>query len=154
MALYAIGADGGEISGGVHVDNGEMIPTRLHAVELGLMSVCGLLQQEMKRQMAFMCVMKGIFMCISLQPGARQAGSENGVPVMAWLSSLPRNVHFLWQEWSYGIGGQKTARLFTLQERGQNKYMHHRSKGMCVWAGGDHCSFRSQWENGTKRGLI
>lgn len=44
------------------------------------------------------------------------------------LSPLPRNLHTLWLENIDGVGGRKPARLFTAEERGQNKYKYHRRK--------------------------
>ena len=40
----------------------------------------------------------------------------------AALSATPRNLYDLWTEWMVGIGGNKPARLFNLQERGKVKH--------------------------------
>jgi hypothetical protein len=47
------------------------------------------------------------------------------------LSPNPRDLHSLWQEYEFGIGGRKAARLFTAVERGRVKYTYHRRK--VVW---------------------
>ena len=44
---------------------------------------------------------------------------------------FPRDLHTLWQEYEFGIGGRKAAKLFTAAERGQVKYKYHRRK--VVW---------------------
>ena len=49
----------------------------------------------------------------------------------ATLSPNPRTLHVLWQEYEFGIGGRKAARLFTAAERGRVKYSYHRRK--VVW---------------------
>ena len=54
-----------------------------------------------------------------------------GVEPTATLSSCPRTLYVLWQEWEVGIGGRKAARLFTARERGRVKYSYHRRK--VVW---------------------
>ena len=43
----------------------------------------------------------------------------------------PTTIHTLWLEYTTGIGGRKAARLFTTQERGQNKFKYSRRK--VVW---------------------
>ena len=37
----------------------------------------------------------------------------------ATLVKNARNVGTIWQEWRYGVGGRKPARLFSEQERGK-----------------------------------
>mmetsp|Transcript_3711 Transcript_3711/g.5065 ORF Transcript_3711/g.5065 Transcript_3711/m.5065 type:complete len:468 (-) Transcript_3711:47-1450(-) len=125
------GGGGGAIGQGMNGDNGQAIHARLHALEVGMMSMRDLFQQGLDRQMAFMRVMNGNVRRIAVQPGARQAAPNNGALAMAVLSPLPCNLHVLWLEWTNGIGGRKAARLFTPQERGQNKYKYHRRK--VVW---------------------
>ena len=39
-----------------------------------------------------------------------------------------RNLHDLWQEWEYGLAGNKAARDFTREERGKVKYVFSRRK--------------------------
>lgn len=47
------------------------------------------------------------------------------------LSSTPRTVYELWEEYQNGTGGRKAARLFTAQERGKVKHKYCRRK--VVW---------------------
>ena len=47
------------------------------------------------------------------------------------LSSTPRTLYDLWDEWTIGIGGRKPARYFTAQERGRVK--HKFSKRKNIW---------------------
>ena len=49
----------------------------------------------------------------------------------AELSPTPRTLYVLWQEYQFGIGGRKAARLFTREERGRVKHKYHRRK--VVW---------------------
>ena len=126
------GGGGGAIGEGMNGDNdGHALHARLHTVEVGLMSMRDSFQQGLDRQMAYMRVMNGNVRRIAVQPGARPAAANNGRPALAQLSPLPRNLHALWQEYTDGVGGRKAARLFTAQERGQNKYKYHRRK--VVW---------------------
>jgi hypothetical protein len=47
---------------------------------------------------------------------------------LAVLSPHPRNLHELWAEYNFGIGGRKAAKEFTAEERGKNKYKYCRRK--------------------------
>ena len=47
------------------------------------------------------------------------------------LTCNPRDLHTLWMEYEFGIGGRKAAKLFTPAERGACKYKFHRRK--VVW---------------------
>ena len=58
-------------------------------------------------------------------------GNNGGTNYVSTLSSTPRTLHVLWQEYKFGLGGQKAARLFTAVERGKVKYTYHRRK--VVW---------------------
>lgn len=53
------------------------------------------------------------------------------LPFAAVLTRTPRDLHILWMEYEFGIGGRKAARLFTPAERGACKYKYHRRK--VVW---------------------
>lgn len=79
---------------------------------------------------------------IALQPAHRRGGNNPPLNAAAianninnnnntTLSPNPRTLHVLWQEYEFGIGGRKAARLFTAAERGQVKYSYHRRK--VVW---------------------
>jgi hypothetical protein len=59
------------------------------------------------------------------------AAGNNAGEEVATLSPTPRCLYVLWQEYQYGIGGRKAARLFTPQERGQAKQKFSRRK--VVW---------------------
>ncbi|KAI2493756.1 hypothetical protein MHU86_20795 [Fragilaria crotonensis] len=54
-----------------------------------------------------------------------------GMDRTATLSRTPRDLHILWHEYEFGLGGRKPARLFTPAERGRCKYLYHRRK--VVW---------------------
>ena len=47
------------------------------------------------------------------------------------LSSNPRNLYDLWEEYTNGIGGRKPAKSYTPSERGKVKYKYTRRK--IVW---------------------
>ena len=47
------------------------------------------------------------------------------------LTSCPRTLHDLWDEYIVGIGGAKPAKDYTAQERGKFKYKYYRRK--IVW---------------------
>ena len=49
----------------------------------------------------------------------------------ATLSSSPKSLYVLWDEWMYGLGGKKPARLFTAVERGRSKRKFSRRR--VVW---------------------
>ena len=76
---------------------------------------------------------------IAIQPVVRQRANdrgENGAAALdngdlSSLSPHPRSLHQLWQEYEFGIGGRKAAKLFTPQERGKVKHKYHRRK--VVW---------------------
>jgi hypothetical protein len=79
---------------------------------------------------------------IALQPAQPRRNNNNNAPAIAAnnnnnnnapavLSPNPRSLHVLWQEYEFGIGGRKAARLFTPAERGRVKYSYHRRK--VVW---------------------
>ena len=65
------------------------------------------------------------------RPVGAAVGAANAIGGVATLSSTPRTIHLLWQEYTDGIGGRKAARLFTPQERGANKHKFTRRK--VVW---------------------
>lgn len=44
------------------------------------------------------------------------------------LSSCPKNLHLLWREYQFGLGGRKPAKFFTAVERGANKCSFSRRK--------------------------
>ena len=52
-------------------------------------------------------------------------------PGVAILSRNPRDLHVLWQEYEFGIGGNKPAKYFTPEERGSCKHKYHRRK--LIW---------------------
>jgi hypothetical protein len=52
-------------------------------------------------------------------------------PFIATLSARPRDLHLLWLEYEFGIGGRKPARKFTAIKRGQVKFKYFRRKA--VW---------------------
>ena len=60
-----------------------------------------------------------------------QQANRNEAPAgqnPATLSRNPRTPFVLWQEHMEGIGGRKTARLFTAHERGVVKHNYHQRK--------------------------
>jgi hypothetical protein len=74
---------------------------------------------------------------IAVQPAQRvramnvENENNNGDNYVSTLSPTPRTLYILWQEYEFGIGGRKPARLFTPAERGKVKYSYHRRK--VVW---------------------
>jgi hypothetical protein len=75
---------------------------------------------------------------IAIQPARRRipngnnnaAAAENEVGLVT-LSRNPRDLHSLWHEYEFGVGGRKAAKLFTAAERGRVKYTYHRRK--VIW---------------------
>ena len=53
---------------------------------------------------------------------------DSTVPYEATLSSCPRILFELWQEYEFGLQGKKAAKRFTSRERGRVKYKYHRRK--------------------------
>lgn len=51
----------------------------------------------------------------------------------AKLSKIPKTLQLLWEEWENGIDGNKPAKLFTSQERGQDKVKHNFYKRKFFW---------------------
>ena len=49
-------------------------------------------------------------------------------PVTARLNSCPKTLFDLWNEYEFGTGLVKPAKLFTSRERGANKYSYSRRK--------------------------
>jgi hypothetical protein len=75
---------------------------------------------------------------IAVQPAqrVRDMNVENeidnaGDNYVSTLSPTLRTLYILWQEYEFGIGGRKPARVFTPAERGKVKYSYHRRK--VVW---------------------
>ena len=52
----------------------------------------------------------------------RQLGGDPTVNERAVLSKRPRTLFVLWQEYEFGLSGNKAAKLFTPRERGRNKF--------------------------------
>jgi hypothetical protein len=52
----------------------------------------------------------------------RKLGIRQTIDNRAILSSRPRTLYVLWQEYKFGIGGKKAAKLFNASERGRNKF--------------------------------
>jgi Transcriptional activator of glycolytic enzymes len=56
---------------------------------------------------------------------------EHPVEYAVSLSSCPRNLYALWEEYEFGLNGQKAAKRFTSRERGRVRYKYTRRK--IVW---------------------
>ena len=52
----------------------------------------------------------------------------NIIPFECTLSTCPRDLFALWEEYKFGLGGRKPAERFTRRERGNVKYKFHRRK--------------------------
>ena len=63
-------------------------------------------------------------------PVEATAGTD---PRPATLTSCPRELTALWDEWEIGIGGRKPARLFSPQERGRNGVKYKFQKRKVIW---------------------
>ena len=61
---------------------------------------------------------------------AQHAGGDRAM-MLATLMPTPRSLHDLWQEYEFGVGGRKAAKLFSYSERGRSKHKFHRRK--IVW---------------------
>jgi hypothetical protein len=67
-------------------------------------------------------------------PAAGNGGAQNNAGGQAGgqVSSIPRDLYVLWQEYQVNFGGRKAARLFSAFERGRVKHKIARCK--VVWA--------------------
>ena len=69
---------------------------------------------------------------IALSPGKPIGRAEHRhVPQNISLSSNPRTLYDLWDEYAIGLGGRKPAKEYTPSERGKVKYKYTRRK--VVW---------------------
>ena len=71
---------------------------------------------------------------IALSPGkpiGRDTTQLRHVPNQVSLSSNPRTIYDLWDEYTLGLGGRKAAKEYTPRERGKVKYKYTRRK--VVW---------------------
>ena len=48
------------------------------------------------------------------------------------LSKCPKTLYVLWQEYEFGLGGNKAAKLYTPMERGKNKFKYSLRKGFWI----------------------
>lgn len=57
------------------------------------------------------------------------AGGNGGAGSVAALSSTPRDLYMLWQEYQVGIGGRKAMWMFSAYKRGcvKHKYIRHKT---------------------------
>ncbi len=61
-----------------------------------------------------------------------RAAGANVLDMMARLMPTPRSLHKLWHKFHHGVGGRKSASLFSYySERGRSKHRDHRRK--VVW---------------------
>jgi hypothetical protein len=51
---------------------------------------------------------------------AQHAGGDRAM-MLATLMPTPRSLYNLWQEYEFGVGGRKAAKLFSYSERGRSK---------------------------------
>jgi Transcriptional activator of glycolytic enzymes len=60
-------------------------------------------------------------------------GNNGGgeIPYAATLSTFPKDLWVLWEEYTTGLQGRKAARCFTSRERGRVRYKYHHRK--VVW---------------------
>ncbi len=70
---------------------------------------------------------------LAILPAHRVSNNEQGDEVMEQvysetLSSNPKNLFVLWQEYEFGISGRKPARDFTAKQRGKTKHKYFRRK--------------------------
>ena len=64
-----------------------------------------------------------------IQPSTSlQLASQPLSRTLVKLSKCPRNLHDLWNEWEFGLQGNKAAKAFTSEERGQNRLAFSRRK--------------------------
>jgi hypothetical protein len=68
---------------------------------------------------------------IAIQPARRVRNNNANEIRNAALPPNPRSLHVLWQEYEFGIGGRKSAKWFTTEERGRVKYSYYRRK--VIW---------------------
>ena len=60
---------------------------------------------------------------------AQDAGGDHAM-MLATLMPTPRSFSDLWQEFEFGVGGRKAAKLFSYTERGHFKDKYHRRKNV------------------------
>jgi hypothetical protein len=85
----------------------------------------GSVQPQLPHEMETLAPATGIRTGTSTGPGPSMMSHP------ATLMPTPRNLHDLWNEYIFGVGGRKPARLFSMTERGQVKYKYCRRK--VVW---------------------
>lgn len=54
----------------------------------------------------------------------RRVVPGNNIPYESSLCRNPKSLYVLWQEWEFGVGGRKAAKLFSSRERGRVKYQY------------------------------
>ena len=54
--------------------------------------------------------------------GASTNNDDTVTPYQLTLCKCPKSLHVLWQEYEFGVGGRKAAKLFTASERGRVKF--------------------------------
>ena len=59
------------------------------------------------------------------EDGSRSGGAPQ---VMPTLMKCPKTLNILWQEYEFGINGQKAAKHYTSRERGNSRFTYHRRK--------------------------
>jgi hypothetical protein len=73
--------------------------------------------------------------CIAQQHGMQRGGDSGEVVGTELCGNLlspnRRSLHDLWEEYQNGLGGKKSARLLTYNERGRVKHKFHLQK--VVW---------------------
>jgi hypothetical protein len=61
--------------------------------------------------------------------------NNNEIPFQSTLTKCPMSLFVLWNEWEFGIGGQKPAKLFSSKERGRVKSAYSLRKPFWVRIG-------------------
>lgn len=54
--------------------------------------------------------------------GGTEINTNNAIPYESTLCKCPKSLHVLWQEYEFGVGGRKPAKLFSARERGRVKF--------------------------------
>jgi hypothetical protein len=62
------------------------------------------------------------------QGGVAAHAGGNRAMMLATLMPTPSSPHDLWQEYEFGVGGRKVAKIFSYSERGHSKHKYHHRK--------------------------
>ena len=105
--------------------------SQLQAVKSSVIELEKKIEANHQNEMRYMRSLSANMKRFSTAPARPILRSGTIVSATANLSSCPRTLYELWDEYTVGIGGSKPAKDYTAQERGKCKYKYYRRK--IVW---------------------